>query len=132
MENAKIIVIDDDPDIRDSLQTILGGRNYNVVTAADRDEGMEKIRTENPDLIILDVVMSSWLDGLDMSKQLKKDPQFKVIPILMLTGVKEQTGFDFTPKEGGPEWCTVDSYIEKPVEPEVLLEEVKRLLAERA
>ena len=132
MENAKIVVIDDDPDIRDSLQTILGGRDYNVVTAADRDEGMEKIKTESPDLIILDVVMSSWLDGLDMSKQLKKDPQFKVIPILMLTGVKEQTGFDFKPKEDGPEWCTVDAYLEKPVEPEVLLQEVEKLLSERA
>lgn len=132
MENAKIVVIDDDPDIRDSLQTILEGHNYTVATAADRNEGMEKIKTESPDLIILDVVMTSWLDGLDMSKQLKKDPQFKVIPILMLTGVKEQTGFDFKPKEGGPEWCTVDTYLEKPVDPEVLLQEVERLLSKKA
>jgi CheY-like chemotaxis protein len=85
MEKAKIVVVDDDQDIRDSLQAILESRQYTVITAADRTEGIEKIRTEKPDLIILDVMMSSWLDGFDMSKNLKKDPEFKETPILMLT-----------------------------------------------
>lgn len=131
MENAKIIVIDDDQDIRDSLKTILEGRQYRVITAADRTEGMEKIKTEKPDLIILDVMMSSWLDGFDMSKILKKDPEFKDTPILMLTGIKEKTKIDFKPKEGGPEWCTVDTYLEKPVAPNDLIEEVEKLLLKK-
>jgi len=131
MENAKIIVIDDDQDIRDSLQAILEGRRYSVITAADRKEGMEKIKAEKPDLIVLDVMMSSWLDGFDMSKNLKKDPEFKDTPILMLTGIKEKTKIDFRPKEGGPEWCTVDAYLEKPIMPDVLLAEVEKLLLKK-
>ena len=132
MEDVKIVVVDDDPDIRDSLQEILEGRNYTVVTAADRTEGMDKIRTEKPDLLILDIMMESWMDGLDMSKTLKEDPEFKNMPILMLTGVKERTGFDFKPKEGGPEWCAVDAYLDKPVDPEILLSEIEKLLSSKA
>jgi CheY-like chemotaxis protein len=132
MENVKIMVVDDDPGIRDSLQTILSSRRYNVITAADRTEGMDKIKTEKPDLLILDIMMSSWLDGLDMSKTLKKDPQLRDMPILMLTGVKEKTTFDFRPKAGGPDWCSVDAYLDKPVEPDVLLAEIERLLSKKA
>ncbi len=68
MENVKIVIVDDDPGIRDSVQTILESRQYTVITAANRMEGMDKIKAEKPDLLILDIMMSSWLDGLDMSK----------------------------------------------------------------
>ena len=132
MENAKIVVVDDDQDIRDCLQEILEGRQYTVVTAANRTEGMEKIRTEKPDLIILDVMMSSWMDGLDMSKTLKNETEFKDTPILMLTGVKQKTGIDFEPKPGGPDWCSVDAYLHKPVEPDILVEEIEKLLSKKA
>ena len=93
MENVKILVVDDEEVIRDSLQAILESRQYTVITAADRTEGMNKIKAEKPDLLILDIMMSSWLDGLDMSKMLKDDVQFRDIPIVMLTGVKERTIF---------------------------------------
>lgn len=131
MENAKIMVVDDDPGIRDSLQTILESHQYTVITAGDRTEGMDKIRTERPDLLILDIMMSSWLDGLDMSKKLKKDPEFSNMPIVMLTGVREKTGFDLRPRSGGPNWCSVDAYLDKPVAPAALLAEVERLLSSK-
>ena len=132
MKKVKIMVVDDDPGIRDSLQTILSSRRFNVITAADRTEGMDKIKTEKPDLLILDIMMSSWLDGLDMSKTLKDDPQFRDMPILMLTGVKEKTTFDFRPRTGTPDWCSVDAYLDKPVEPDVLLAEIEKLLSKKA
>lgn len=129
MQNAKIMVVDDDPGIRDSVQTILESRQYTVITAADRTEGMEKIKAERPDLLILDIMMSSWLDGLDMSKKLKKDPEFSHMPIIMLTGVREKTGFDLRPRDGGPDWCSADAYLDKPVPADILLAQVERLLA---
>ena len=129
MAEAKIIVVDDDRDILDSLQAILEARQYTVITAADKAEGMEKIKTEKPDLAILDVMMSTWNDGFEMSRELKKDPQFKNMPILMLTGVKQKTGIDFKSTAGDPTWCPVDSFLEKPVEPEILIEEVRKLLS---
>ena len=131
MGKAKILIADDDQDIRDSLQAILEGRQYTVVTAADKTEGMEKIKTEKPDLIILDVMMTAWQDGFDMARELKKDPQFKDMPILMLTGIKDQTGIDFKSTAGDPTWCPVDGFLDKPVEPNILLAEIERLLSKK-
>ncbi len=131
MQKAKILIADDDPDIRDSLRAILESQQYTVVTAADKDEGMEKIRAEKPDLAILDVMMSTWQDGFEMSRELKKDPQFKDMPILMLTGIKNETGIDFIQTAGDPIWCPVDAFLEKPVEPGILLGEIAKLLSEK-
>ena len=131
MGNAKIIVVDDDQDIRDSVQAILEVQQYTVATAADRDEGMEKIKAEKPDLAILDVMMSSWQDGFDMSRELKKDPEFKDMPILMLTGVKDKTGIDFKSSAGDPTWLPVDGFLDKPVDPNTLLAEVAKLLSKK-
>jgi len=92
-------------------------------------EGMEKIKAERPNLIILDVMMAMWEDGFEMARELKKDSQFiKNIPILMMTGVKGKTGIDFKSTAGDPTWCPVDGFLDKPVEPDVLLAEVRRLL----
>jgi CheY-like chemotaxis protein len=129
MGTAKILIADDDPDIRVSLRAILESRQYTVVTAVDKKDGMEKIKAEKPDLAILDVMMSTWEDGFEMSRELKKDPQFKDMPILMLTGIKHETGIDFKSTAGDPEWCPVDAYLEKPIEPDVLLAEVSKLLS---
>jgi CheY-like chemotaxis protein len=129
MGNAKIVVVDDDQDIRDSVQAILEAQQYTVVTAADKAEGMEKIRAEKPDLAILDVMMSTWQDGFEMSRELKKDPEFKDMPILMLTGVKDQTGIDFKSSAGDP--TCVDGFLDKPVDPDTLVAEVEKLLPKK-
>ncbi len=128
MENAKILIVDDDPDITKALKTILESERYTVVTAADRAEGMKKIRNDKPNLVILDVMMSTWSDGFEMSRELKKDPQFKDMPILILTAVKARSGIDFESSAGDPAWLPVDGYLDKPVEPEQLLTKVKALL----
>ena len=66
-----------------------------------------------------------------MAIELKKDPQFKSIPILMLTGEKEQTGIDFKATAGDPTWCPVDGFLDKPVEPDILLQQVEELLSKK-
>ena len=129
MANAKILVVDDDLDLTKAVKVTLESEGYSVSTAADPVEGMAKVKAEQPDLIILDVMMSTWLDGFEMARELKKDPQFiKNTPILMMTGVKGKTGIDFKSTAGDPAWCPVDGFLDKPVEPEVLLAEVKKLL----
>ncbi|MHC4635868.1 MAG: response regulator transcription factor [Planctomycetota bacterium] len=129
MENAKILIVDDDLDLTKALKVTLESENYSVVTASDRMEGMEKIKIERPDLVILDVMMATWEDGFEMARELKKDLQFiKNMPILMLTGVKGKTGIDFKSTAGDPTWCPVDGFLDKPVEPDVLLAEVRKLL----
>lgn len=105
--------------------------HYTVVTAAGKAEGTEKVNTEKPDLLILDVMMSAWQDGFEMARELKKDPQLKNTPILMLTGVKEKTGIDFKATAGDPTWCPVDGFLDKPVEPDILLQQVEELLSKK-
>jgi CheY-like chemotaxis protein len=129
MRSPKILIVDDDLDHTKSIQTILESKDYNVVTASNRNEGMEKAKLEKPDLFILDVMMSTWHDGFEMSRELKKDPQFKDIPILILTAVKERTGLGFKSTAGDPEWLPVDGFLDKPVEPENLLSEVTSILS---
>ena len=129
MESAKILVVDDDQDIRDSMQAILESKQYSVVTAASKSEGMEKAKTEKPDMFILDVMMDTWQDGFDMARELKQDPEFKDIPILMSTGVKEKTGVDFKSSAGDADWLPVDGFLEKPIQPDLMLAEVEKLLS---
>ncbi|MHC4394259.1 MAG: response regulator [Planctomycetota bacterium] len=128
MESAKILIVDDDLDFTKALQTILESEQYPVVTAVDKTDGMEKVRTEKPDLVILDVMMSMWQDGFEMARELKTSTEFKDMPILMLTGVKDKTGIEFKSTAGDPTWCPVDGFLDKPVESETLLAEVRKLL----
>ena len=129
MEKAKILIVDDDLVLTKATAVILESENYSVVTASNRMEGIKKVKTEQPDLIILDVMMSTWKDGFEMARELKKDSQSaKNVPILMLTGVKNVTGVDFKQMVGDPTWCPADGFLDKPVEPDILLAEVRKLL----
>ena len=128
MAKATILVVDDDEDIRLAVQALLESRDYKVETAATKEEGLEKFTTVKPDLAILDVMMVSWQDGFELARELKKDPELKNVPILMLTGVENKTGFEFKSAAGDEEWLPVEGFLDKPVEPEVLLAEVEKLL----
>jgi CheY-like chemotaxis protein len=115
-------------DLCDSLKVVLEQAGYDTQTAASRAEGMEKIRAQQPDLIILDVMMETWQDGFEMSRDLKRDPQWKNTPILMLTSIEEITGIELKSSAGDPVWLPVDRFLDKPVLPDTLLAEVKKLL----
>lgn len=131
MDKAKILVVDDDLEYTKAIKAILESGQYTVVTAANRAEGMEKIRNDKPSLAILDVMMSTWSDGFEMSRELKNDPQYKDVPILILTAVKDRTGLGFKSTAGDPVWLPVDGFLDKPVEPQVLLDEVGKLLSQK-
>ena len=128
MAQKTILVIDDDEDICLAVKALLESRDYNVEVASTKEEGLKKFSSIKPDLAILDVMMVSWQDGFELARELKKDPDLKNIPILMLTGVEDKTGFEFKSTAGDPEWLPVEGFLDKPVEPEVLLAEVKKLL----
>lgn len=128
MAQKTILIVDDDEDICMAVQALLESRGYLVQTASTKEEGLEKFVSVKPDLAILDVMMESWQDGFELSRQLKKNPDLKNIPILMLTGVENKTGFEFKSAAGDDEWLPVEAFLDKPVEPDVLLAEVEKLL----
>jgi two-component system alkaline phosphatase synthesis response regulator PhoP len=129
MEDTKLLIVDDDPDYTAVIKAILEDEKYSVSVASDRNEGIEKIKTERPALIILDVMMSTWSDGFEMSRELKNDPELKNIPILMLTGVESKTGIEFKSSAGDPDWLPVEGFLDKSADPQILLDEVKKLLS---
>ncbi len=131
MAKTKILIVDDDPDLTVVLKTVLEGESYVVDTAPGRAEAMEKIQAAKPDLLILDVMMATWSDGFEMARDIRKSPEFKDMPIIMLTGVEQRTGIGFKSSAGDPEWLPVDGFLDKPVEPQVLIAEVKKVLSDK-
>lgn len=87
MENKKILIVDDDIDVVTIIETILSKEGYCVVSAANKAEGLQKIREEKPDLAILDVMMTTHYEGFELAKELTDDPELRKLPILMQTSI---------------------------------------------
>lgn len=122
----KILIVDDDPDLVEAVSMILESKNYEVSAAYGGIEGLEKAKTENPDLIVLDVMMPDK-DGYAVCKELKADPELSKIPVLLLTAVVSKIPTTHYTQQMGLE-TEADDYIDKPVEPEVLVKRIEILL----
>jgi DNA-binding response OmpR family regulator len=125
MGRKKILLVDDDPDLVEAMKIILENKSYDVAVAHDGKEGLKKVETEQPNLIILDVMMPE-IDGYEMCAKLKSDPQYGHIPILLLTAVGEAISTTTYTKEMGMR-MEADDYIPKPVELMELVERVEKL-----
>ena len=123
---TKILIVDDDADFVESTKTILEAKPYTVIIATQGDEGLQKARNENPDLILLDVIMPVK-DGFTAAEQLKKDPELSKIPVIMLTAFSAKGGETSIPRSRGYTLDTED-YLEKPVQPQNLLVAVEKAL----
>jgi len=126
----KVLNVEDDADIRTFVTTVLEENGYIPIMAIDGAEGMEKVKKERPDLIILDILMPRE-SGIKMYHELKLDPSFKDIPIVMLSGVSKRTFLrsQAALTEFGDETVPEpQAYLEKPVEPEDLAETLKKIL----
>ncbi|MCK4580074.1 MAG: response regulator [Dehalococcoidia bacterium] len=125
-DKAKILLVDDDEDFVEATKLVLESKPYEVVVAYDGDEGLAKARQERPDLIILDIIMPVK-DGFNAAEQLKKAPELRDIPVLMLTSFSQKVGETSLSVSQGLTLDTED-YVDKPVSPEELLRRVEKLL----
>jgi two-component system, OmpR family, alkaline phosphatase synthesis response regulator PhoP len=128
MMSSKILVVDDDPEIREAISLILEANGYKVVTAQDGIDGLNKLKEDNPDLMILDLLMPR-LDGFGVCKELK-DPRwakYSRIPIIILSSVREDASKRRYELETGVQLDVAD-YVEKPIEHTVLLERIGKVL----
>jgi len=123
----KILIVDDDPDFVEAVTMILRPKKFEVVTAYNGKEGLEKVKAEHPDLVVLDVMMPEK-DGYSVCKELKSDPKWNHIPILLLTGVVSHIPTTRYTQEMGME-TEADDYLDKPVEPEALVKRIEVLLS---
>lgn len=124
-KKARILLVDDDPDFISATSMVLESK-YEIIVAKEGEEGIRKAKEENPDLIILDVIMPVK-DGFTAAEQLKKDPELSEIPIIMLTSYAERKSETNIPVSKGM-MLEAEDYVEKPVKPDELLKRVEALL----
>ncbi len=121
----KVLIIDDDFDLVEAMRITLEAAGFEVVDAQDGEKGLEKIRSESPDLVVLDVMMSSIDEGFHVAYKIREDEAMKDVPIVMLTAVGNQTGFQFNPGKDA-DFLPVDAFLEKPVNPKKLVDIVRQ------
>jgi CheY-like chemotaxis protein len=126
----RILIVDDDPDLVESIGIILRGNGYETDSARNSQEAVERIQAKRPDLILLDIMMRTQAEGVWFSEKLRSDPALKGIPILVVSGVNRAPGVEFKPldPERDAEYFPVDGFLNKPVEAADLLREVSRLV----
>jgi CheY-like chemotaxis protein len=124
---AKILVADDDPDFVEFARIVLEREGHTIISAAGGGEAMAKIAEDTPDLIILDVIMDTFLDGLSVSQELSEHADYEQIPIIMITSIANTDYAELLPTD---ERIHLDTFLTKPVAPERLAMEVNRLLRE--
>jgi len=126
-QRPKILVVDDDPDIIEAITSVLEGiEEYDVRTARDGLECMQKIKEEIPDVVILDLLMPR-MDGFAVVRDLRESPRYRDLPIMILTSVREDASYRRYELETGL-MMDVQDYIEKPVPPTELLRRIANLL----
>ncbi len=125
MSKAKILIVDDDPDFVEYTRTVLETADYRVVSAGNSDQGMRVLGREKPDLVVLDVIMSSILDGLNMSQRMADDPELAHVPIVMVTSIANTDYLALFPTD---ESIHIDAFLTKPIAPTELLRQISRLL----
>ncbi|MBP7795148.1 MAG: response regulator [Elusimicrobiales bacterium] len=123
----RIVCVDDDKDILETLEVILEGRGYEVFTATNGKDGVRLVKDKTPDLVIMDVMMDDFTDGFHAVYDIRKDEKTKYIPIMMLTSVNKYSDQKFSEKDG--EYLPVDAFIEKPVKPKEFIKKVDELIA---
>lgn len=125
-ELRKILLIDDDPDFVEATTVVLESGPYRVIPAYSGREGLQKVEEEEPDLIILDIIMPGE-DGFEICERLKRHPHYADIPIIMLTSLSRRLGATHYSLTDGM-MLEAEDYVDKPVHPKVLLERVRELL----
>jgi two-component system phosphate regulon response regulator PhoB/two-component system alkaline phosphatase synthesis response regulator PhoP/two-component system response regulator VicR len=127
---ADILIIDDDRDLVNSIRVILESKDHKVRAAYNGKEGYAKIEEKAPRLILLDVMMATDTEGFDLAYKLRRNPAYREIPILMVSGFTQkmaEMGSEGFQHILGEEW-PVSQFLEKPIDPEKLLAAVETLL----
>jgi two-component system, OmpR family, alkaline phosphatase synthesis response regulator PhoP len=131
-EPKRLLIIDDDPDFVAGIKAILVKAKYEVDVAYNPKDGFQALKSRTYDLLLLDVMMGRGAEGIMMARKLGKDPVLRDLPILIITGIREQMAFLFPGQAVHPHFVPVDELVEKPVEPGLLLEKVEALLKSAA
>jgi two-component system alkaline phosphatase synthesis response regulator PhoP len=127
-ERKKLLIVDDDPDFVEGIKAILDGAEYDSDVAYNPKDGWEALKSKKYDLLLLDIMMGRGAEGVMIARKIRKDPELRDMPVLIITGIREQIAFLFPGQAVHPGFVPVDELVEKPVEPGLLLEKVEALI----
>jgi CheY-like chemotaxis protein len=122
---AKILIVDDDPDFVEAIRMVLEKEGHTVICAENGNRGYQRVKDDHPDLVILDVIMDSVLDGVSMSQQMDDDDATRDIPILMVTSIANTDYAELFPTD---DYIHIRGFMSKPIEPARLIKQVNKLL----
>jgi len=125
-DRIRVLLIDDDPDFVEANSIVLEASGFEVLSASSGAEGLRTIQEENPDVVILDVMMENTDEGFAVARRIRSRLRSDV-PIIMLTSVGKVTGYEFNPEEN-PDFFPVDVFLEKPVPPSILVNRVREVI----
>ena len=129
-KHALILIVDDDWDFLEFNRMVLERAGYRVMTAVEPERALEKMAKEKPDLVMSDLMMTSFDSGFSFARSLKYNPSHAHIPVVIVTSVMSTLGLDFRPRsESDMDEMRIDAYLDKPVDPVRLLETIEQLLA---
>jgi DNA-binding response OmpR family regulator len=124
----KLLMIDDDPDFVSGIKAILDTAGFEVDVAYNPKDGMRALQSKKYDLLLLDIMMGRGAEGIMIARKLRKDEKLREMPVLIITGMREQIAFLFPGEPVHPRFVEVDEMVEKPIEPKLLLEKVNGLI----
>ena len=124
----RLLMIDDDPDFVSGIKAILDAAGFEVEVAYNPKEGLTALQTKSYDLLLLDIMMGRGAEGIMIARKLRKDAKLREMPVLIMTGMREQIAFLFPGEPVHPRFVEVDELMEKPVEPKVLIDKVNSLI----
>ena len=124
----KVLIIDDDAEFVEATSRLLDAQGYQTDSAPNGKVGLAKAKQQEPDIILLDVMMTRETEGFEVAREINKDSRLKNIPVIMITGVQKEMNlpYGFEPDDI---WLPVKGVLEKPVKPAVLLKTVSQCLA---
>jgi CheY-like chemotaxis protein len=127
---SKILIIDDDPDFLYTVRLVLEDAGFEVETATTPEQGLEKVQSTEPDLVILDVLMPSEYEGFAVARAIREELHITEMPIVMLTAVHDvkKASHRFAPDEA---YLPVDVFLDKPIELESLVDIINEVLGQR-
>jgi DNA-binding response OmpR family regulator len=124
----RLLMIDDDPDFVSGIKAILDTGDFEVDVAYNPKDGLHALQTKQYDLLLLDIMMGRGAEGIMIARKLRKDVKLREMPVLIITGMREQIAFLFPGEPIHPRFVEIDELVEKPVEPKLLLEKVNGLI----
>ena len=128
----KILIIDDDVDIVDAIKMVLEANDYQVAAYYDMENVVDRVKSEKPDLLILDVMFpENPSGGFEMARTIHEHEAFKNLPVMILSAINEKFKLGFSGADIDPEFMPVDQFLEKPVDTDDLVKKIKQILAKK-